>query len=113
MAAVFRDVDGPNIYEVDVQPVSPTAGDTVTVTIYCIDSSGISDAKLNYSINGGQWHQEEMHFYTCLCAAGGRWVANFGPLKGGDQVKFYATAYDASPNTNSASSQVFSLQVET
>ncbi len=111
--AVFQDVEGPMIYEVDVLPTDPVAGDTISVVIYAIDSSGVSDAKMSYSINGEEWSVVDMHFYACLCFAGGRWVANFGPLQGGDVGQFFVTAYDGSANVNSADSQIFSIQVET
>ena len=111
--AVFQDVEGPMIYEVDVIPTNPAPGDTISIVIYAIDSSGVSDAKLSYSINNGDWNVVDMHFYACLCFAGGRWVANFGPLQDGDVGHFFVTAYDDSANINSADSQVFSIQVET
>ncbi len=110
--AVFDDVEGPFIYEVDILPVSPVAGDMISVVIYCIDSSGVSDAKLSYSINGEDWQMKDMNFYACLCLAGGRWVANFGPLQEGDIGQFFITAFDDSPTLNSADTEVFSIQIE-
>lgn len=112
MMAVFEDVEGPLIYQIDVLPSAPVAGDTISVVIYCIDSSGISDAKLSYSINGEEWQSVDMNFYACLCLAGGRWVANFGPLQDGDVGEFYVTAFDDSPTFNSADTEVFSIQIE-
>ena len=110
--AVFDDVEGPLIYQIDIMPTAPVAGDTISVVIYCIDSSGISDAKLSFSINGGEWQVKDMNFYACLCIAGGRWVANFGPLQDGDVSQFFVTAFDDSPTFNAADSQVFSIQIE-
>ena len=112
MLAVFDDVEGPLIYQVDSLPFTPVSGDSISVIIYCIDSSGISDAKLSYSINGAEWQTVDMQFYACLCIAGGRWVANFGPLYDGDVGEFYVTAYDDSANFNSADTDVFSIEIE-
>ena len=109
--AVFDDVEGPYIYEVDILPVGPVAGDTISVVIYAIDSSGVSDAKLSYSMNGEDWQQVDMNFFTCLCLAGGRWVAHFGPIADGDTMRFYATAFDNSPVKNTAETEVFTISL--
>lgn len=110
--AVFDDVEGPLVYQVDVMPTAPAAGDTISVIIYCIDPSGVSDAKLSYSINGGEWQVADMCFYFCLCIAGGRWVASFGPLQNGDTSRFFVTAFDDSPSFNSADTEIFSIIIE-
>jgi len=108
---LLRDAEGPFIYEVDILPLSPKAGDTLTVTIYCIDTSGVASAKLSLSTDGLHWVEEDMTFYACLCLAGGRWVANFGPVSGGETVHFYATAFDKSLAHNAAETQVFELDI--
>ena len=110
--AVFDDVEGPMIYQIDVLPIAPAAGDSISVIIYCIDSSGVSAAQLSYSVNGEEWQQADMDFFTCLCIAGGRWVAHFGPLAEGDSAQFYVTAFDDSPTKNDADTEVFTIQVE-
>jgi len=109
--AVFQDVDGPLIYEVDVLPVSPVAGDVISVVIYCIDRSGISNAQLSSSLDGEEWQVQDMSFYACLCIAGGRWVATFGPVSEGDQAQFFVTAFDDGINRNSADTQIFTIDV--
>jgi hypothetical protein len=109
--AVFEDVDGPLIYEVDVLPVNPVAGDTISVVIYCIDRSGVSKAQLSISLDGESWTVQNMVFYSCLCIAGGRWVAFFGPVNEGDDAQFYVTAYDNAPIQHSETTQIFSIQL--
>ncbi len=109
---LFDDVEGPRIYEVNVSPQKPVVGDRISVTVYCVDPSGISSVSLSYSLNGQEWQVKDMTFYTCFCSAGGRWIANFGPLEQGDAVKFFITAYDDAPLINHAETQVFNIQVE-
>ncbi len=109
--AVFEDVEGPLIYELDIVPIQPADGDKVSVIIYCIDPSGVSGAELHSTIDGENWETKEMRFYACLCIAGGRWVANFGPIIEGDSTQLYVTAFDNSPNRNSVDTQLFTLQV--
>lgn len=109
--AVFDDVEGPLIYQVDIIPVDPMPGDMINVVIYAIDPSGVSAAKVSWSINGGDWQEEEMSFFSCLCFAGGRWVTNFGPVQDGDSLELYVTAYDGSVYTNPADTQTFSFQI--
>ncbi|MHA2378268.1 MAG: hypothetical protein ACXADO_03415 [Candidatus Thorarchaeota archaeon] len=109
--AIFDDIEGPLIYEVNILPVTPESGDRIEVVIYCIDPAGVSLAQLSWSVNGGTWHSEDMEFIACLCAAGGRWVANFGPIFEGDTVEFYVTAFDNSVYRNSADTQMFSLGI--
>jgi len=111
--AIFEDVDGPLIYEVDVLPVHPVAGDTISVVIYCIDRSGVSGAQLSSSLDGESWTDQDMVFYSCLCMAGGRWVAVFGPVNEGDDVQFYVTAYDNAPIQHSETTEIFSIQLTT
>lgn len=109
--AVFDDVEGPLIYEVDILPVSPSPGDMISVVIYAIDPSGVSAAQLSWSINGQEWEEKEMSFFACLCIAGGRWVSNFGPVSDGDSLEFYATAFDSSPYANPADTQIFTFDI--
>ncbi len=109
--AVFDDVEGPLIYQVDILPVTPAPGDMINVIIYAIDVSGVSSAQLYWSINGEEWESKDMSFFACLCIAGGRWVANFGPVQEGDAFEFYVTVYDSSPTTNPADSQMFSFEI--
>ncbi len=109
--AVFEDTEGPLIYEVDVLPLEPAEGDMINVIIYCIDQSGVSGAELHSTVNGTNWDVQPMHFYACLCIAGGRWVAVFGPVSEGSSARFYVTAFDNSPTRNAASTDTFTLQV--
>jgi len=111
VAVVLRDVEGPFIYELDILPVSPKAGDILTVTVYCIDMSGVSSAMLSRSTNGSSWVEQDMVFYACLCLAGGRWIANFGPANSGESVRFYVTAFDSSLAHNSADTQILELMI--
>jgi hypothetical protein len=109
--AVFEDVDGPLIYEVDILPVQPVTGDIIRVVIYCIDRSGISNAQLSSSLDGEEWQLQDMSFYACLCVAGGRWVGTFGPVGEGDQAQFFVTAFDNGINHNSADTQIFAIDL--
>jgi len=111
--AVFEDVEGPFIYQVDILPVQPVVGDIIRVVIYCIDRSGVSGAQLSSSLDGTDWEVQEMSFYACLCIAGGRWVATFGPISEGDQAQFFVTAFDNAPIQNSADTQIFSIDITT
>ena len=111
LSAVFEDVEGPLIYQVDILPVNPVVGDMVQVVIYCIDRSGVSGAQLSSSLDGEDWQIHDMSFFTCLCIAGGRWVANFGPINEGDQPQFFVTAFDNGINQNSADTQTFTIDV--
>ena len=111
--AVFDDVEGPLIYQVDILPVRPVIGDNVRVVIYCIDRSGISGAQLSSSLDGSDWEVQDMSFYACLCIAGGRWIATFGPINEGDQAQFFVTAFDNAPIQNSADTQTFSIDITT
>ena len=110
--AVFDDVEGPMIYEIDILPVQPLAGDNINVIIYCIDRSGVSAAELHSTLDGENWEVQDMSFYACLCIAGGRWVAQFGPVEVGDSAKFFARAFDDSPTQNSADTDTFELDLE-
>ena len=111
--AVLEDVDGPLIYEVDILPIQPVAGDMISVVIYCIDRSGVSGAQLSSSLDGESWTVLDMQFFACLCIAGGRWVATFGPINDGDNAQFFVTAFDNSPIRHAATSQIFSIQLAT
>ena len=110
--ALIDDVEGPLIYEVDILPVSPKAGDMIAVIIYCIDSSGVSGAQLSSSVNDEEWVVEDMKFYACLCLAGGRWTAAFGPLNEGDVGRFFVTSFDNSPFENAAETQIYEIVIE-
>lgn len=109
--AVFDDIEGPLIYQVDILPVTPVPGDMISVIIYAIDPSGVSSAQLSWSINGKEWQSKDMSFFACLCIAGGRWVTNFGPVQDGDSLQLYATAYDSSLYGNPADTQTFSFMI--
>ena len=111
--ALFDDVEGPFIYEVDILPVTPKSGDMITVSAYCIDTSGVSSASMSWSVNETGWVEQDMVFYACLCLAGGRWIASFGPVNAGDIVHMYVTAFDNTPGHNSANTQTFQLQIAT
>jgi hypothetical protein len=111
LVAVFADVEGPTIYQIDILPTAPASGDDIIVTVYCIDSSGISGAQLFSSINGEDWETADMSFYACLCLAGGRWTASFGPLYEGDVADFFVRATDDSVRANSADTQVHEVQI--
>ena len=111
--AVFEDADGPLIYEVDILPAQPVAGDIISVVIYCIDRSGVSGAQLSSSLDGESWTVLDMQFFACLCIAGGRWVGTFGPVDDSDNAQFFVTAFDNAPITNAAISQTFSIQLTT
>ncbi|RDE15630.1 MAG: hypothetical protein C4K48_03370 [Candidatus Thorarchaeota archaeon] len=113
MNAVLEDADGPLIYEVDILPVQPVAGDTISVVIYCIDRSGVSGAQLSSSLDGESWTVLDMQFFACLCIAGGRWVGTFGPVNESDNAQFFVTAFDNAPIRNAAISQTFSIQLTT
>jgi hypothetical protein len=111
--AVFDDVDGPVVYELHVLPVDPVEGDTISIIAYALDPSGVSSVQLTYTLDGSNWEVVDMNFYTCLCLAGGRWTAAFGPVVSGNQTEFYITAYDNSPTFNPSDTQVFSLEIAT
>lgn len=109
--AVYDDVDGPLIYQIDILPINPIPGDHIRVIAYAIDPSGISNAQLSYTTDGVNWNLLDMNFYTCLCIAGGRWVGTFGPVLEGDSPEFFVTAYDDSPTLNPSDSQTFSIEI--
>ncbi|MHA1481136.1 MAG: hypothetical protein ACTSQZ_06915 [Candidatus Thorarchaeota archaeon] len=109
--AVFDDVEGPFIYQVDVLPISPMSGDVIAVIIYCIDASGVSGAELSYNINDEGWQLVDMRFYACLCVAGGRWTSGFGPVSSSDTIQFYVTAFDDSPTQNPGNTETFTIEI--
>lgn len=111
--AIFEDAEGPLIYEVDILPVQPVAGDIISVVIYCIDRSGVSAAQLSSSLDGENWTVYDMNFYSCLCLAGGRWVATFGPINEEDNAQFFVTAFDNAPIPHSSDTQIFSIELTT
>jgi hypothetical protein len=111
--AIYVDVDGPSIYQIDILPVDPVVGDHISVVAYAIDPSGVSSAQLSYTTDGMNWEVQDMDFIACLCAAGGRWVGMFGPINEGDIAEFYVTAYDNSLTLNPSDSQMFSLEIST
>lgn len=111
--AIFDDVDGPLIYELHVLPVDPVDGDIIRVIAYALDTSGVSNVQLSYTVDGTTWEVQDMSFYTCLCLAGGRWVGTFGPINGENVTEFYITAYDNSPTFNPSDTQVFSIEITT
>lgn len=109
--AIFDDVDGPLIYELHILPVDPVEGDVLSIVAYALDTSGVSNVQLSYTIDGTNWEVQDMSFYTCLCLAGGRWVATLGPI--GNLTEFFITAYDNSPTLNPSDTQVFSIEITT
>ena len=109
--AIYDDVDGPLIYELHVLPIDPVEGDVIQIIAYAIDTSGVSNAQLSYTIDGTNWEVQDMSFYTCLCLAGGRWVGTFGPITTENVPEFYITAYDNSPTLNPSDTQVFSIEI--
>lgn len=111
LLAIYDDVDGPLIYQLDVLPVDPVIGDTIRIIAYALDTSGVSNVQLSYTTDGTNWETLDMNFFTCLCLAGGRWVGSFGPIDDGDIAEFYVTAYDNSPTLNPSDSQTFSLEI--
>jgi hypothetical protein len=111
--AIYDDVDGPLIYEIDILPIDPVVGDNIRVTVYALDASGVSNVQLSYTTDGINWEVQDMGFFTCLCLAGGRWVGSFGPIANGDIAEFYVTAFDNSPTLNPSDSQMFSLEIAT
>lgn len=111
--AIFDDVEGPLIYELHVLPVDPVEGDIIRVIAYALDTSGVSNVQLHYTIDGTNWEVQDMSFYTCLCLAGGRWVGTFGPINSEAVSEFFITAYDNSPTFNPSDTQVFSLEITT
>ncbi len=113
LLAIYDDVDGPLIYQIDVLPVNPVVGDTIRVIAYALDTSGVSNVQLSFTTDGTNWETLDMDFFTCLCLAGGRWVAKFGPIDDGDVAEFYVTAYDNSPTLNPSDTQTFSLEIAT
>lgn len=111
--AIVEDADGPLIYEIDILPVQPVAGDIINVVIYCVDRSGVSGAQLSSTLDGETWTVLDMQFFACLCIAGGRWVGTFGPVSDSDNARFFVTAFDSAPIRNAAISQTFSIQLTT
>ncbi|MHA1963609.1 MAG: hypothetical protein ACXACG_09210 [Candidatus Thorarchaeota archaeon] len=111
--AIYGDMDGPLVYQIDILPVDPIVGSDITVTVYAIDPSGVSKVHLNYTTDGLNWEVQDMDFFACLCAAGGRWVGTFGPISDESITEFYVTAYDNSLTLNPSDSQIFSLETDT
>jgi hypothetical protein len=109
--AIYDDVDGPLVYQIDILPVNIVVGDTIRVIAYALDSSGVSNVQLSYTTDGDNWEMQDMDFFTCLCLAGGRWVGSFGPINDGDIAEFFITAYDNSPTLNPSETQTFSLEI--
>ena len=112
VAAVVEDAEGPLIYQIDVLPRMPVAGDVIHVVIYAIDSSGVSGAQLTFSNNGGDVQVLNMEFYACLCIAGGRWTTTIGPFSVDDSVLFFVTSFDDSVFKNPADTEAFTLDFE-
>ena len=112
VAAVFEDSEGPLIYQVDILPREPVAGDMIQVVIYCIDNSGVSSSQLTFNLNGGQDETLDMEFFACLCIAGGRWVAAIGPFDVDDSVQFFVTAYDDSVVQNPGSTETYTIEIQ-
>jgi hypothetical protein len=110
--AVFDDVDGPLIYQIDILPIDPVIGDQISVIAYAIDRSGVANAQLSFTTDGINWEIKDMNFYSCLCLAGGRWVATFGPVSEGAIPEFFITAYDNSPTLNPSDSQIYSIEID-
>ena len=111
--AIFDDVEGPLIYELHVLPVDPVEGDIIRVVAYALDTSGVSNVQLHYTVDGTNWEVQDMSFFTCLCLAGGRWIGSFGPVFSEAVSEFYITAFDNSPTFNPSDTQVFSLEITT
>lgn len=113
VVAIFDDIDGPLVYELQVLPEDPVEGDIIRVVAYALDPSGVSSVQLSYTTDGINWDVLDMDFFTCLCLAGGRWVASFGPINSGNITEFFITAYDNSPTLNPSDTQTFSLEITT
>ncbi|MFW9788452.1 MAG: hypothetical protein ACFFE2_12260 [Candidatus Thorarchaeota archaeon] len=109
LLAAYGDHEGPVIYQVDVLPIDPGPRDNISVTVFVIDSSGVSHVQLRYTIDGTTWNWLDMNFVSCLCAAGGRWISVFGPISDEYTVRFSVRAYDNSLLSNPSDSQIFSL----
>ena len=55
MLAIYDDVDGPLIYQIDLLPVDPAVGDTIRVIAYALDTSGVSNVQLSFTTDGTNW----------------------------------------------------------
>ncbi|MHA1949436.1 MAG: hypothetical protein ACW987_06155 [Candidatus Thorarchaeota archaeon] len=109
--SVFGDLEGPEIYDIAMLPLYPVVGDNISIVAYSIDPSGISHVQLSSTVDGADWLVQEMDFQSCLCAAGGRWTASFGPISNSTNVAFFVTAYDNSPHQNQITSQTFTIHL--
>jgi len=108
---VFGDLEDPEIYNIAILPEYPAEGDTISIVAYCIDASGISHAQLYSTLDGVDWEVQEMMFHTCLCSAGGKWMASFGPITNSSNAAFFVIAFDRSPFQNQNSTQTFTINL--
>ncbi|MHA2026469.1 MAG: hypothetical protein ACW98U_11260 [Candidatus Thorarchaeota archaeon] len=111
VVTIFGDVEGPEIYDIAILPENPVSGDNISIVAYCIDPSGISNAQLSSTLDGVNCNIQDMEFHTCLCAAGGRWTATFGPITNSSSAAFFVTAFDSSPFMNQNSTQTLTIEL--
>lgn len=108
---VFGDVEGPELYDISFLPEYPVDGDNISIFAYSIDPSGISHVQVSSTVDGAVWLVKEMDFHACLCFAGGRWTASFGPVTNSSNAAFFITAFDDSPRQNQIASQTFTIDI--
>ena len=78
-------------------PVFPESNETITIRALVTDASGIYSVTLHYSYNDGPWLTSSMSH-----ASGDLYAIDIGPYNSGDQIKYFISALDDSPDHNEA-----------
>jgi len=85
---------------------TPIAAGPWAVTATISDVSGVASATLAHHVNGGAWVNQAMTL------AAGAWSANIpGPVAVGGLVEYTITAVDASTQSNSGTSAIYSFHI--
>ncbi|MHA1354951.1 MAG: hypothetical protein ACTSR1_07240, partial [Candidatus Heimdallarchaeota archaeon] len=94
---VSSDTTNPTIDAVEYDPTAPTELDSINVTCYAFDASGLDYIALYYRVNGGSWVNVDM---TLL--SNDIYGVVLDPFNVGELVEFYITATDNSVAQNIA-----------
>ncbi|MHA1503188.1 MAG: hypothetical protein ACTSSB_15240 [Candidatus Heimdallarchaeota archaeon] len=94
---VSSDTTDPTIDTVSFYPQTPTTTDSINVTCYAYDTSGLLEISLYYRINGGDWIVVDM-----ILLYSSTYIVTFDPFSTGGFIEFYITATDNSAVQNVA-----------
>jgi len=94
---VSSDLTEPVINSISHDPMFPTDVQSINITCYAWDVSGINSVILHYRLNADTWIEVEMDLIS-----GNDYIVTFDPFNVGDFIEYYITATDNSLAENEA-----------